>query len=82
MNMNIKDFLSRDARLKAAFQAIHTDMSVLNENNEALKRSSSEWIHFLDRENRYLQNRVDELEAKLSKLTTQVENDRLRLLDL
>ncbi|MFC1723518.1 hypothetical protein ACFL0V_05245 [Nanoarchaeota archaeon] len=80
--MNIKQFLSSNARLKAAFQAIHTDMSVLNENHEALKRSSNEWIHFLDRENRYLKNRVDALETKLSRLSGLVENDKLRLLDL
>ena len=64
---NIKNIFA-NRRLKAAFAAVKFDMDTREENHNALKGSTNDWIVFLDEENRYLKMRIKELERKLDRM--------------
>lgn len=86
MNIDsLKQIFSREARLKAAFRAIHSDMSAMDADSKALKTNVNEWIVHLDRENRHLKEEVVELKARLGRLQSFIERkdiDDLSLLRL
>lgn len=65
--------LFKDNRLNAAFAAVKFDMDNLEDNHNALKMSTNDWIVFLDDENQHLKMRVRELERKMESM----ENKRL-----
>ena len=73
-------FKSKDNRLKNAFRTIKTDMDFINENHDALKNSTNEWIMFLNQDNQDLKERVQELEKKLDLLDHAFDEQRLSVL--
>ena len=64
----MKWIFSDNDKLKAAFHAIKVDMELMDENHDSLKKSTNDWIIFLDAENRALKSQVLELENRLEML--------------
>lgn len=77
----IRQFLSKEQKLKSAFHAIHVDMSMIENQNKALQQNMNEWIMHLNRENKELKEQVKLLEAKLDKLASVVDRRQLSLLE-
>ncbi len=78
--MRMKQLLSKEQRLKAAFGAIHADMRDLQHDHKSLKLSTNDWIVYLDNQNRQLKQRVLELEEKMASMSASVDSNRLSML--
>lgn len=78
--MKLKNLFSKDKRLKAAFRAVKADKDILEEQLNALKDSTNEWIMFLDQENRLLKMRLKETEKKLNSAENMFEKEQLSVL--
>ncbi len=81
--MELKDIrtaFSTDSRLKSAFRAIKIDMDLMNENQNALKGSTHEWIVFLYHENESLKKHVRDLERKTQMLEKAVDFEKTAIL--
>jgi hypothetical protein len=76
----IRKMFSDEKHMKAAFHAVKVDMDSQAENHEELKKSVNEWVIFLDKENRDLKMRVQELEKKLETLEGNLEEKKLSVL--
>ncbi|MBW2997614.1 hypothetical protein KY349_04705 [Candidatus Woesearchaeota archaeon] len=78
--MKLKNLFNKDKRLKAAFRAVKTDKDILEEQLNALKDSTNEWIMFLDQENRHLKMRLKDTEKKLNSADNLFEEEQLSVL--
>ncbi len=58
-------FDNKDSQIKTAFNKVKNDMGVLNTNMQAIKANTNEWVMYLNAENKELQIKVIQLEARL-----------------
>jgi phosphoribosyl-dephospho-CoA transferase len=77
---DIKNVMNKDLRLKTAFRAVKADMDLIDEKNNAFKRSAHDWIVFLNHENAELKQKMTELERKQAMLERALDNDKLSIL--
>ena len=70
--------LTKEQRLKAAFNAVHEDLSQQRQEHAALKHNMNGWILHLQQENSILRQELLDMKQKMSFL---VEKKRLKVLD-
>lgn len=77
MELNL---FNKNKQLKSAFKAIKYDVRAVENRQNTLKNSMSDWIVFLDHENRDLKQRIRMLEKKISLFEDCVDEEKLTVL--
>jgi predicted nucleic acid-binding Zn-ribbon protein len=77
MDLNI---FNKNKELKKAFRAIKYDVKTVENRQNTLKSSMSDWIVFLDHENRDLKQRIRTLEKKIALFEDCVDEEKLTVL--